>query len=723
VRTLQHLPPAVALAFVGFLSVSADAPDVVVQVADAYVAQDESGRAWTIGNEGIVFRVGLNAEGALITLDLERPGAESTWTLGSGSGLSFQQQGRRLSPGHAGFPFRSAHAEEHLGGVRLTLVFDEQASGLRLTRSYACYPGAPVIEVWSTFEAIASASGIPISDIGMWQLGVPVREVHWVTGLRGGEGATGAFSRRQEVLSADEPLEIGSSDRSSEFAVPVWSFSGPGSRFFGGVLWSGAWALTATSGVRNLVTVRLSAGPTSTVVRMGDPFETPHGFFGLAGDRDVEVTSALQRYVTTGLRGGRRLTPLVTYNTWFAYGTQIDDPSVRAEMRSAASLGVELFVLDAGWYAGAKSASDFSTGLGSWTVDNRRFPAGLGPLGDYARSLGMKFGVWVEPERVDTTTVNRTGLARERMLATTGGRYNAGVRNEHAGAAQICLADSEARQWVLGQLVRFIDEARPDYLKWDNNYWINCDRTSHGHGTQDGNFAHVRGLYALLAALRERYPDLLIENCSGGGHRLDFGMLRYSDVGWMDDVSGPSARVRHHLEGLGPLFPAGYLLSFVVDDAAEPIHQAEDMPLYFRSRMAGVLGMSLRGDEFGEADLADMKREIALYKRLRDAAAAPVMALLTGQTGETANGSWDAMQLLAMDSGGGFLLAFRGPGADRRTVLRPLNLRPGVLYEVSPPRGRPFGRADGTSLMEDGVEVGAWPFSDGHVVVLTPVER
>jgi hypothetical protein len=109
-------------------------------------------------------------------------------------------------------------------------------------------------------------------------------------------------------------------------------------------------------------------------------------------------------------------------------------------------------VLDAGWYPGGTGKADFSTGLGSWTVDSRRFPAGLGPLGDYARSLGMKFGVWVEPERVATTTVNRNGLARERFLATDGGRYNAGVKNEHADTAQICLADAEARQWVLGQL-------------------------------------------------------------------------------------------------------------------------------------------------------------------------------------------------------------------------------------------------------------------------------
>ena len=720
--TPKHLPATVALSLIGLMAVSADSPDIVLGVADAYIAQDESGRSWTIGNERIAFRVGLNAAGALVPLGLGRPGSEVAWTVESTPDLIFQQQGRRLSLGRDGFPFRAAQAEEYLGGVRLSLSFDDLTTGLRVTRSYACYPQAPAIETWSTFDAVDSAAGIPISDIGIWQLTVPVREAHWVTGLHAGPGDGGHFTKRQQILAPEETFQVGSANRSSEATVPTFSFGGPQGRLFGGLLWSGSWTLSATIPKRSdLTTVRLSAGQMSTTVRKGEPVESPHGIFGIAGDRDVDVTAALQQYITNGLRRGRPINPLVTYNTWFAYGTRVDDGTVRAEMRSAGSLGVELFVLDAGWYAGGKTNSDFTTGLGSWAVDARRFPAGLGQLGDFARSLGMKFGVWVEPERVDTATVGRTGLARERFLATAGGRYNAGVKNDNASSAQICLADSEARQWVLAQLVRFIDQVRPDYLKWDNNYWINCDRTGHGHGAGDGNFAHVRGLYALLAALRARYPDMAIENCSEGGNRLDLGMLRYTDVGWMDDVTAPSARVRHNLQGLGTVFPTRYLLSFVMDDPAEPIHQASDLPLYFRSRMAGALGMTLRAAEFPEDELADMSREIALYKRLRDEAPEPVLSLLTEQASEKSNGSWDAVQLSARDNGNSFLLAFRGDGADRYATIRPVNLLPGALYDLSAAWGPARGRFDGDTLMEGGVEVGAWRHTAAHVVVLTPV--
>jgi len=105
----------------------------------------------------------------------------------------------------------------------------------------------------------------------------------------------------------------------------------------------------------------------------------------------------------------------------------------------------------------------------------------------------------------------------------------------------------------------------PDYLKWDNNYWISCDRSSHGHGDADGNLARGKGLYGILAALRARYPDLSIEDCASGGNRLDLGMVQY-----MDDTSGPSTRVRHNLEGLNAVFPPAYLLSFVMDGRHYP---------------------------------------------------------------------------------------------------------------------------------------------------------
>src|SRR5204862_477919 len=133
----------------------------------------------------------------------------------------------------------------------------------------------------------------------------------------------------------------------------------------------------------------------------------------------------------------------------------------------------------------------------------------------------------VEPERVNLSLVGDPG-PDEAWLAMNEGKYG----SDHS--AQICLSNSAARRWILSWLTPLIDEVQPDCLKWDNNMWVNCDRSGHEHGATDGNFTHVNGLYQLFAGLRDKYPNLMIENVSGGGNRLDLGMLRYTDVAWMD---------------------------------------------------------------------------------------------------------------------------------------------------------------------------------------------
>ncbi len=188
---------------------------------------------------------------------------------------------------------------------------------------------------------------------------------------------------------------------------------------------------------------------------------------------------------------------------------------------------------------------------------------------------------------------------------------------------------------------------RPDYLKWYINVWVICARQGHGHGVSDGNFAHTRALYDVLAEIRQRYADMLIENCSGGGNRLDFGMARLTDTAWMDDRTAPSLHVRHNLEGLGTVFPLTYLLSFVLGeqlpDEVEPEPaperagaesssagtNARDCLLLFRSRMPGVLGLGDSAVVDGDTTLA--LREVEVYRRVREIQTTAGSFMLTEQ--------------------------------------------------------------------------------------------
>jgi alpha-galactosidase len=381
-------------------------------------------------------------------------------------------------------------------------------------------------------------------------------------------------------------------------------------------------------------------------------------------------------------------------------------------MDRAAALGVELFVIDAGWYAGAGAANifDFDAGLGSWEVDPVRFPSGLEALTDYAHALGMKIGVWVEPERVNLSVVD-DGSIEEAWLATQGGAYG----SDHA--AQICLAGEAGRQWMLARLTRLLDTVKPDYLKWDNNMWVNCDRTGHGHGATDGNFAHVTALYKTLDTLRQRYPNLLIENVSGGGNRLDFGMLRYSDTAWMDDRTAPSVHVRHNLEGLSAAFPPAYLLSFVTDHDGEPLHDAPDLALYFRSRMGGSLGLCFRTGDFSDDEMAAMGREIAVYKTVRTMLSAAAGSLLTPQAAAVDGPDWDALQ--AASSSGAVVYAYEGGGGSDTVNVKPTNLQPDATYLVQSVDAGAIGTATGADLMANGIDVVRNPATAAHILTAT----
>jgi alpha-galactosidase len=407
------------------------------------------------------------------------------------------------------------------------------------------------------------------------------------------------------------------------------------------------------------------------------------------------VSMAMRSFIDKGIRHGRSFRALSTYNTWFTYGTFFDEGSIRAEMQLAASMGIEQFVLDAGWWAhtDADDSSDFGLNWGNWEVDLDRFPNGLGALTDYAHELGMRFGVWVEPERVDLNTVDKPGLARESYLAKANGQYDAGDSSH----GLICLADSQAREWVLEKLTTFLDDVHPDYLKWDNNGWLNCTRTSHGHGTEDGNFQHMRGLNEVLDDLRDRYPDMDIENCASGGHRLSLESLAHTDVGWVADRSSPSTTVRHNLEGLASLFPPAYLFTFAMGGENEPLIGSEDadLRLLMRSRMGGVLGGTWSAGTMGQDTVVGISSQVALFKYIRpimQEGSAVLPILVDGDIvstdkqvtkyPDTAWSGWDAIEHVLPRTGEAVILAFGSPDGPRNIPL-PLTTKSGPMVPSS----------------------------------------
>jgi alpha-galactosidase len=701
----------------GSLSVRAA---TVASSSDASIAHDESAGTWTLTAGGTSLRLALDASRDFSIVSLTTASAVA-WTGSPSPDTVVRVGGQTLPFGSrsAGFTYQRVTVETHDDRLQLNATFDLASAGLRLTRHYAIAAGAPAFEVWTTYAPGAGgANAKPLEDLNALQITVAAGPLRWINGLQGSAADVrndAAFMLQQKTLANGETLTLGAEGRSSEQTVPWFAIDGDQDEFFATLMWSGAWSLGVTRGRTGL---EVSFGLVSMSTAAGAPFDGPHAVFGVVRGGLPAATAALRSYAVNGIRAGRPLVPLVTYNTWFAYGTSIDESSIRAAMDRAAALGVELFVLDAGWYrgAGAGGPTDFDSGLGSWTPDPARFPNGLRPLADYAHERRMKFGIWMEPERVNLSLVGSPGgpgSIDDSWLATRGGGYGAGR------VAQICLAGSAGRAWVLDQITALIDEVRPDYLKWDNNGWINCDRDGHDHGEADGNFAHVNALYQMLETLHERYPDLMIENVSGGGNRLDFGMLRYTDVGWMDDRTAPAVHVRHNIEGLSVAFPPAYLFSFVTSSDVESLHESKDMSMYMRSRMLAALGTCFRAEELTEADAANLTREVEIYKTMRETISSAAATLLTGQAAEDGGPPWDVLQETSSDGTKILISAFQSDLGVDRIIVKPAGLDPDATYSVQSVDAGDLGEASGTDLMMDGIDVRQSPNTGAHILIIT----
>jgi alpha-galactosidase len=688
---------------------------VVASSGDASITHDESAGTWTLAAGGTTLKLALDTGRDFSIVSLSTSSGVA-WTSGGAPDSLIHLGDRSLPLGNraAGFKLQNVTVDTFGDRLQLHATFELASAGLRLTRHYAIANGAPAFEAWTTYAPTA-ASARDLSDLTALQIIVPAGQLRWINGLQGSAADVrndASFTLQQKTLDSGEMLTLGADGRSSERTVPWIAVDGEKDEFFATLMWSGAWSLSITRGRTGL---EVSFGLAAMRTTPREQFDGPHVVFGAVRGGLANATAALRSYIVSGIREGRPLTPLVTYNTWFAYATQVDERSMRAEMERAASLGVELFVIDAGWYERSDSQGplDFSAGLGSWRADPARFPDGMKPLADYARSLGMRFGLWVEPERIDLSLLGDAGVDEE-WLATNGGGYG----SERIG--QICLAGSAGRTWLVDRIGTLIDDVQPDYIKWDNNGWINCDRDGHGHGGTDGNFAHVRGLYDVLTTLRERYPTVMFENVSGGGNRLDLGMIKYTDVAWMDDRTAPSAHVRHNVEGLSVVFPPAYLLSFVTNHDTEPVHDSPDLSLYIRSRMASALGLCFRGAELSEADAANFAHEIDIYKGLRQTIGAAAASLLSGQATLDNGPPWDVLQETAEVSQQVLICAFQADTGVDRVLVKPTGLDSTTMYQVQSVDTGDLGEASGADLMTDGIDIRQSPNTAAHILIITP---
>ena len=297
----------------------------------------------------------------------------------------------------------------------------------------------------------------------------------------------------------------------------------------------------------------------------------------------------------------------VLINNWEATYFDFTGDKIYDIAKQASELGVEMLVLDDGWFG--KRDSDFS-GLGDWAVNEAKLGGTLDSLVKRINGLGMKFGIWVEPEMVsEDSDLYR---AHPEWAFTVPGRKP--VR----GRSQLVLDFSrpEVVDAVFEQITKVLDSANIEYVKWDMNRSITDVYSSMARDNRQGEVLHryILGLYDFLERLCGKYPDLLIEGCSGGGGRFDAGMLYYTPQIWCSDNTDAIDRIRIQY-GTSFGYPVSAVGSHV---SAVPNHQTGRItPMKTRGvvAMAGSFGYELDLNKITEEDKACVREQIEEYHK------------------------------------------------------------------------------------------------------------
>jgi len=386
-----------------------------------------------------------------------------------------------------------------------------------------------------------------------------------------------------------------------------------GDVWFGALAWSGSWRLTVAQGVLHQVRVTGGFNPFDFAwpLAPGESLDTPVFYAGYTSGGIGEASRLLHRFELAQVlpqHPAPKLRP-VLYNSWEATNFAVDQAGQEHLAELAASIGVERFVMDDGWF-GARNGEH--AGLGDWVVNPKKFPHGLKPLIDKVHALGMDFGLWVEPEMVNPDS----DLYRAHPDWVL--NFTDRPRSEARSQLVLNLARQDVRDHVFKVLDDLLSHNDIAFLKWDyNRNWSEPGWPQVAPDQQQKVYVdYVRNLYGILAELRRRHPGVEIESCSGGGGRVDLGILGHTDEVWPSDNTDPSDRLSIQ-DGFSYAYAPAVMMAWVTDSPNWVNDRRTSLDYRFLSSMQGSLGIGANLLDWNAQDFATAKKYVVDYKAIR----------------------------------------------------------------------------------------------------------
>ncbi|WP_188934339.1 alpha-galactosidase [Dyadobacter endophyticus] len=497
-----------------------------------------------------------------------------------------------------------------------SIQLKDPAYAVEVTLFYKTYSRENVVEQWSLIKS-AEKGEITLNKYASANLYFPGKDFYLTH--YNGTWAREMNPEEEQLTAGIRVLDSKLGTRANLFQPPSFqlSFDNPATETEGKVLlgtlaWSGNFRMDFE--VDSYHNLRLIAGINNYASEYplgpGKDFKTPSFIYTFSENGKGEASRNLHNWARKYriLDGeGSRLTLL---NNWEATYFDFNEEKLSGLFKDGKKLGVDLFLLDDGWFANKYPRNDDRAGLGDWQENVKKLPHGIGYLVKEAKNAGIKFGIWVEPEMVNPKS--------ELYEKHPDWVIRQPQRPEHYMRNQLPLdlSNPEVQNFVFGILDKLFTE-NPDiaYIKWDcNAITFNAHSAYLEKNKQKQSqlyVDYVRGLYKVLEKLRAKYPKVPMMLCSGGGGRVDYEALKYFTEFWPSDNTDPLERVFMQWE-YSYFFPALTQSAHVTDWGKQPLKFRTDVA------MMGKLGYDIVVSHLNEKDLQFSQQSVATYNAIKD---------------------------------------------------------------------------------------------------------
>ena len=501
------------------------------------------------------------------------------------------------------------------GAETLIVTLEDQKTKLNFELIYTIYRDRPVI-VRSVKVKNAGNETVNIEKVASMQIDFVDRDFDSIT-LPGAH----AHERRVDRNHINQGIHVFASHRgtSSHQMNPFLALVDPDTNEFNGDAYGLAFVYSGNHKfevekdqfAQTHVNVGINDFNFNWKLPAGNEFQTPEVLMVYSDQGLNKMSQAFHSIIHDRIMRSKykdQVRPIVV-NNWEATYFDFDEEKLKPIVDKAKELGIEMFVLDDGWFG---HRDDDNSSLGDWQVYEKKFPQGLDHFADYVHGQGLKFGLWFEPEMISIDS--NLYQKHPDYLMHVPGRKPSPSRNQYL----LDLGRKEVRDNIFNQMEKILDSGKIDYIKWDMNRHLSDIYQVDLPADQQGEVYHryVLGLYDLLEKIVDRYPDLLIEGCSGGGGRFDAGMAYYNSQIWASDDSDAIDRLTIQY-GTSLVYPQSMMTSHVSVSPNEQNGRITPFKTRGIVAMWGDLGYELDLTKLSESDQKAVAEQVAEYKKIR----------------------------------------------------------------------------------------------------------